>query len=471
MKLSILIPIYNERYSIRELLRRVLSVSLPNDMEREVIIVDDGSTDGTREILASFQSRYPNTIRCFSQERNFGKGAAIRKAIANATGDFCIFQDADLEYDPRDYDAMLQPLLEGVADCVYGSRFLYRERRRVLYYRHSLGNRFLTNLSNLFTDLYLTDMETCYKAFRTELLKTIPIRSNDFGLEPEITAKIAKRGFRVYEVPIRYDGRTYAEGKKITWKDGCKALYTVMKYWLIDDCYHQREGHDILDSFSYAHRFNKWMADVIKPYLGAHVLEIGAGMGNLTKEMLPRERYVASDFDPIFVNILNNLALRRSGVEVIRIDASKTEDFEHYKGAFDTVICLNVLEHIKDARTALSNFYGALSPQGRLVILVPQGPYLYSSLDKAVGHVKRYTRGSLLEELTFAGYTVEHIIDFNRVGVLAWIMNAKIFRRTRISKLQMKIYDSLTWMWRVIDPIIPWPGLSLVAIAARHADN
>jgi SAM-dependent methyltransferase len=213
------------------------------------------------------------------------------------------------------------------------------------------------------------------------------------------------------------------------------------------------------------------MADVIKPYLGAHVLEIGAGMGNLTKEMLPRERYVASDFDPIFVNILNNLALRRSGVEVTRIDASKTEDFEHYKGAFDTVICLNVLEHIKDARTALSNFYGALSPQGRLVILVPQGPYLYSSLDKAVGHVKRYTRGALLEELTFAGYTVEHIIDFNRVGVLAWIMNAKMFRRTRISKLQMKIYDSLTWMWRVIDPIIPWPGLSLIAIAARHADN
>ena len=239
MKLSILIPIYNERYSIRELLRRVLSVSLPNEMDREVIIVDDGSTDGTRDILAGFESRYPQTIRCVFQERNFGKGAAIRKAIANATGDFCIFQDADLEYDPRDYDAMLQPLLEGVADCVYGSRFLYRERRRVLYFRHSLGNRFLTNLSNLFTDLYLTDMETCYKAFRTELLKTIPIRSNDFGLEPEITAKIAKRGFRVYEVPIRYDGRTYAEGKKITWKDGCKALYTVMKYWLIDDCYHQ----------------------------------------------------------------------------------------------------------------------------------------------------------------------------------------------------------------------------------------
>jgi len=467
MKLSILIPVYNEQYYIARTLDRVLRVDLPEDLEREIIVVDDGSTDGTREILETYQNKHGDVMRYVPQDRNYGKGAAIRKAIALATGDFCIFQDADLEYDPRDYGLVLKPLLEGVADAVYGSRFLYRERRRVLYFRHSLGNRLLTFLSNLFTDLYLTDMETCYKAFRTELLKTIPIRSDDFGLEPEITAKIAKRGFRVYEVPINYDGRTYAEGKKITWRDGLLALYTICKFWLIDDCYQERKGQEILESFAHAHRFNKWLAALIKPYLGDSVLEIGAGIGNLTKEFLPRKRYVASDIDPFYLNVLNNFALRRPGLEVIRVDAAVSGDFTDFRGAFDTVLCINVLEHIADSERALRNFGTALSPDGRLLLLVPQGPFLYSVVDQAVGHVRRYTRDELRKELKNAGFKIERLMDFNRVGVPGWLFNAKLLKRNSIPRFQLKLYDSLVWLWRRIDRFLPWSGLSLIVVARK----
>lgn len=468
MKLSILIPVYNERYLIAELVQRVLAASLPDNMEREIIIVDDGSTDGTRQILLELKDLYRDVVKYIPHKQNRGKGAAVRTAISEATGDFCIFQDADLEYDPRDYGVMLQPLLEGVADVVYGSRFLYRERRRVLYYRHSLGNRFLTTLSNLFTDLYLTDMETCYKAFRTELLKTIPIRSNDFGMEPEITAKVAKRGFRVYEAPIRYDGRTYTEGKKITWKDGFKAIFIIMKYWLIDDCYHERQGNDVLDSFAQAHRFNKWMSDAIRPYIGHRILEIGAGIGNITAQLLPRERFIASDYDPQFLKILRNVALKRPGLEIAQIDASKKEHFETYQNQMDTVLCINVLAHIKDSQLALTNFYNVLTKGGALVLLVPQVPWLYSRLDSSIGHVKRYTKQILSEEIIAAGFELESIIQFNRIGFWGWLINNKIMGRIQIPKYQMKFYDSLVWLWRRIDNILPWPGLSLIAVARKR---
>ncbi|MCZ7649184.1 MAG: glycosyltransferase [Planctomycetota bacterium] len=383
MKLSILIPVYNERYLAAELLRRVLAAPLPEGLEREVIVVDDGSTDGTREILEALARERPE-VQYVPHPMNRGKGAAIRTAIGRARGDFCLFQDADLEYDPADYPKLLEPLLEGKADAVYGSRYMPGPRRRVLSYWHTKMNRTLTALSNFFTDLDLTDVETCYKAIRTEVLKTIPIRRNDFGIEVELTAKLAKRNVRIYEVPISYDGRTYAEGKKITWRDGYRALYVILKYWLIDDLYDERTGHQILADLSRAHRFNRWMAQRVRPHLGHRVLEIGAGIGNLTAQLLPRERYVASDLDDLHLDVLRNLALRRKQIEVLRIDAQRKEDFASLRGRIDSIVCLNVLEHIPNASTALGNFFrrvGAGRPPDRTgparrVALLParQGP-------------------------------------------------------------------------------------------------
>jgi glycosyltransferase involved in cell wall biosynthesis len=221
--LSVVVPCYNEQATIKELLTRVLD----SEWVAEVVVVDDCSTDGTREIIGSVSDP---RIKVILQDRNQGKGAALRRGFEHASADFVIIQDADLEYDPADYEQMVQPLLSGDADVVYGSRFLSYHSHRVLYFWHSVGNRILTNLSNAFTNLNLTDMETCYKAFRAEVIKGIDLQESRFGIEPEITAKVARGGWRVYEVGISYSGRTYAEGKKIGWKDGFEAIKCILKY-------------------------------------------------------------------------------------------------------------------------------------------------------------------------------------------------------------------------------------------------
>ena len=222
MKLSVVMPVYNERATLREVVSRVLAV--PIDIE--LLCIDDGSSDGSREILAELQQKHPQ-IRALLQPRNMGKGAALRRGIQEATGDFVIIQDADLEYDPSEYPHLLEPLIQGRADVVFGSRFLGGGPHRVLYFWHSVGNWILTLLSNCLTNINLTDMETCYKVFRREVIQAIPLEENRFGFEPEITVKVARRKLRIYEVGISYSGRTYEEGKKIGWKDGVRGLYCL----------------------------------------------------------------------------------------------------------------------------------------------------------------------------------------------------------------------------------------------------
>lgn len=232
MKLSVLVPVYNEERTLEEVVRRVCAVPMP----KEIILVDDGSKDRSREILARLKDQSERTndplnqIKIFLQPENQGKGAAIKTAISHVTGDIVIVQDADLEYDPKDYPSLLEPIQDGSADVVYGTRFAGGGAHRVLFFWHSLGNRTLTLLSNMLTNLNLSDMEVGYKVFRSEVLKGIELKSNRFGFEPEITVKLAKKRCRFYEVPISYHGRTYEEGKKITWKDGIAALYYMIRF-------------------------------------------------------------------------------------------------------------------------------------------------------------------------------------------------------------------------------------------------
>ena len=235
MKLSVIIPIYNERATLRRVVEKVLSVPL----QIELICVDDGSTDGSRGILEQLERQYPQ-LRVILQPRNIGKGAALRRGFSEATGDYVVVQDADLEYDPAELPNLMEPLIGDQADVVYGSRFLGGRPHRVLYFWHFVGNSFLTLLSNCLTNINLSDMETCYKMFRREVIQSIPIEENRFGFEPEITVKVAKRRLRIYEIGISYSGRTYKEGKKIGWKDGFRALWCLVKYSLSEK-YIERE--------------------------------------------------------------------------------------------------------------------------------------------------------------------------------------------------------------------------------------
>ncbi len=231
-KLSIVIPAYNEGRTIHLILNKVKAVQLIDDIEKEVIIINDCSKDDTEEAILRYQQQNPDLpITYFKHEVNKGKGAALHTGISKATGEYVIIQDADLEYDPREFNILLQPVIEGFADVVYGSRFMGGNPHRILFFWHTIGNKFLTFLSNMFTNLNLTDMETCYKLFKTEMIQSIKLKENRFGFEPEVTARVARiPNVRIYEVGISYYGRTYAEGKKINWKDGFRAIYCILKY-------------------------------------------------------------------------------------------------------------------------------------------------------------------------------------------------------------------------------------------------
>jgi len=463
--LSILIPVYNERTVVERSLAQVLAAPLPENMERELIIVDDCSTDGTSQILERLVASQSG-IRLIRKNVNEGKGAAVRTAIEHAAGDFCLVQDADLEYDPSEYSRLLRPLLDGRADAVFGSRYLAGEQTRVLPFWHSMINKYLTLLSNMFCNLNLTDMETCYKVFRTDLLKSIPIRANRFGFEPEITMKSAKRKLRIYEVPISYHGRTYEEGKKIGWKDGVKALGVILHFWLIDDLYVEPYGRAFLNNLTGTPQYLSWLTRVLRPHLGDTVLELGAGIGNIAGRLMGRRlQYVAAERDPLYLHSLKNRFLRTPNVSVLKLDPEQPDDFDSAGGPFDTVLCVNVLEYVKDPVAVIQSASRVLKPGGSIIVLAPQGQSLYGTLDKTLGHMRRFTKSGLLALLEQHGFTPQRIYQLNKIGMPAWGLYGKVLRRKHISKVMLKAFDKTVWFWRRVDGVLPWRGLSLVIVA------
>jgi glycosyltransferase involved in cell wall biosynthesis len=460
--LSVVIPCYNEMATIGQILRRVAE----QPVVHEIIVVDDCSKDGTRDVLKTIAAAWPSSgppLRVFHQPVNKGKGAALRAGFAVATGLLTIVQDADLEYDPREYPKLVQPILDGDADVVYGSRFAGFPRR-VLYYWHSLGNRVLTTLSNMATNLNLTDMETCYKVFKTEILQSIPLRSNRFGIEPEITAKVAKLGCRVYEVPISYRGRSYAEGKKIGWKDGFQALWIIFKYWLVSDLGVGR-GELTLKLLQKASRYNGWVYQMLKPYIGRDILEIGSGIGNMTRYFVPHGKVTASDISPFCLRELQRTFAENESVKVRPLDISQN----HYPELelYDTIVCLNVLEHIEDDVDALRNMYRLLKKKGKLVLYVPANPRLYCEIDRGVGHFRRYVEPELLRKMKQAGFRIEHSRHHNILGAIGWWVNGKVLGKRHIGATDVSGFEKLMPLVKLQDKVDSKFALSILAIGEK----
>jgi SAM-dependent methyltransferase len=382
-----------------------------------------------------------------------------------------VIHDADLEYHPRDLLQMVELFLNEDADAVFGSRFMSGGYKRALFFRHQLGNKLLTFLCDLVCDLNLTDMETCYKMVRTDLLKSIPLESSTFDVEPELVIKLAKRGARIFEVPISYSGRTYQEGKKIGWADGMRALWAILRYRASGHIYvEDPQGGEILDRLNRAPRFTRWMADVVRPFVGDRVLEIGAGTGNMSVHLMPRSIYWATDVNPYYLNYLESLRPTRPYLYVGHTDGMKASSFPVGQD-FDTVVCLNVIEHLPDDISALRNIRECLTDSGRAIVLVPFGPGLYGSLDKILGHRRRYTEEQLTEVAQQAGFQVDQIIKFNRPGVPAWWLNGRVLRRKTFGLAQIQLLNLMTPIFRLIDPWLPLPPLSIIGILRKQINH
>jgi glycosyltransferase involved in cell wall biosynthesis len=464
-KLSVLMPVYNEVRTLRTIVDRVLNA--PVEIAIELVIVDDASTDGSRELIAELAARDAR-IRYVLHERNQGKAGAVRTAIGAMSGDLALIQDADLEYNPADYPALLRPMLEGVADAVFGSRFLTGQYRRVLYFWHTLGNRLLTTLCNVLNDINLTDMETGYKLVRADILRAIPLAARGFALEPELTTKLAMWDVRLYEVPISYQGRTYAEGKKIGIKDLFAAIWTLVKVRLFAGRFTTHEGFLILQSVRRARGFNRWLVRQLAPFVGRRVLEAGSGIGNLTEFFLDRERLACVDVDPLYVERLNQRYGHLSNLSFHEVDLSQLERCSELRTArLDTVVCINVLEHIDDDAKVLRNFYQLLRPGGHVLLLVPSDPRLYTPLDKTLGHFRRYTRGELTAKLAAAGFDVVATQGFNRLGTLGWFVSGKLLGRTTLSAGQMKLYERLLPLAKLVERVPLLPPLSIIAVGRK----
>ena len=464
-KLSVLMPIFNERWTLAKIVSRVFNSPVP--LEIELIAVDDASTDGSGELIEQMAAADPR-IRVFRHTVNRGKGAAIRTAIEHLTGDVVVIQDADLEYDPSDYPALLRPILEDNADAVFGSRFR-GHTCRVLFFWHSLLNKALTLCSNMLNDLTLTDMETCYKMVRADVLKQLRLRSDTFTLEPELTCRLAQWGARIYEVPVSYFGRTYQEGKKIRAVDGLKAIWAMFHRKFFDPQFTNHSGYYILSSVARARNYNRWIVRQVADYLGRRVMEAGCGIGSLSSMLLDRQRLVLVDNEPMYAAALNRKFGDRGNVRVDRADLADPTVYDRWKDErLDTIFCSNVIEHIESDCRVLDSFRRTLIRGGHCVIVVPAGRWLYTGMDRELGHHRRYTQRQLRQKMTAAGFDVVYAKQFCRIGSIGWTVAGRLLGGRHLGPRQMIWFDRLWPATRLLDRILPVPGMSLIMVGRKR---
>jgi glycosyltransferase involved in cell wall biosynthesis len=460
-RLSVLMPVYNEARTLRTIVEQVLAA--PVDLDIELVAVDDASRDESVAVLEELAAA-DDRIKVFRHPVNRGKGAAIRTAIGHMTGDIAIVQDSDLEYDPSEYPKVLKPILDGRADAVFGSRFASSDERRVLFFWHSLGNKLLTALSNMANDLNLTDMETCYKAVRADVLKKLRLTSERFGIEPEITARLAQWGARIYEVPISYHGRTYAEGKNIGWKDGVQALWLIFKFRFLDTRATDESSVETRQSLGRAPRFRRWLLAEYGEYLGDEVLEVDSGPGHHTTWLLDRRRIVSIEREPVHVETLRRRFGHLENLDVRMLDLHATDLPDDLAEAFDTVMLFDVLQRAQEPKEILDRAARAVRSGGNVLVHVPADPAIFGPTDVAAGHRRRYAESELTELIQSAGLELLWVRPFNVLGRVAWQVHHGVGAE-RISTVQAKLFDLLVPVARRLDAVGGRPGLSLIAVA------
>lgn len=465
--LSVLMPVYNERWTLEEALQRVLAAPVP--LELEVIVVDDGSTDGSAEAVRTIAEKEPR-VRLLRLDKHQGKGAAIRHALGQMRGDVAVVQDADLEYDPGDYAGLLQPILDGEADAVFGSRFS-GAKRRVRSFWHSMANRLLTRLCNLLGDLNLSDMQTCYKMVRADLLRELRLTSRGFQFEAELTMRLAQWGARIYEIPVSYRGRKLLRGKRPRRRDALLAVWEMVRCRFLDTRFTDHTGMYVLRSVDRAQRYNRWVISRVAPFLGRRVVEAGAGIGNLSQLLVDRDHLKLVDHDPMYLAMLQDRFADLRNVHVAACDLERPDfDKDWRPDRLDTVFCSNVLEHLGPHREILESFHRALTPGGHCIIIVPADPRLYTVLDAALGHHRRYRREELADLMRSVGFDVVYTEQMCKAGSLAWLVSGRFLRRDRLTPRQMLWFDRLWPILRPFDYILPAPGMSLIAVGRKRGD-
>jgi glycosyltransferase involved in cell wall biosynthesis len=467
MKLSIIVRALNGRQTIRDTVNAVRAAPL-DGLEREVVVVDDGPTDGTHDALSDLDGS--DGLRVVRPLAGSTPVPAIARGFAEATGDLLVMHDAGLAYDPREYHMLLRPILAGRADVVFGSRFLGTPAGRpVLHFRQSLANKGLTLLSNAVTDLNLTDVLTGFKAMTNQVAHRLDLQSSGAGVEPEIACKVSRLGVRVYEVPVTYYGGVRNAERKVGVADSIRAVWTLARYatW---EAPRDDVGARTLRRMSRLHEYNRWLHDRFEHYLGPRILEVGAGVGNQSQYFIDRERVIASDVEPHYVTELTTKFGRLAGVRIasFRFPLGDDEREDLRREAIDTVVCLNVLEHIGDDRATLEDFRTILPKGGHLVLLVPALPALYGTLDVHLHHFRRYEREALGQLLSDTGFEPDTFRYVNRLAVPGWWLNSRVLRRTVLPRVQLGLFRLMMPLLKSEETQQPSFGLSLLALARRR---
>ena len=477
--LAIVIPCFNEAATVKSVVDHVLA----SPFTAEVIVVDDGSTDGSVEILRG--SDDPR-LRVVETGINLGKGAALRRGFREVTAPFVVVQDADLEYDPQDYAELLQPLIDGHADVVFGTRFSPRPHR-VMYFWNAVANRLLTMTSNMVTNLNLTDVATGFKVFRREVIQSIDLDQDRFGFEFEVTAKAAHAQWRIYEVGISYDGRTYAEGKKVRPVDGLRALVCILRYSgpglrfarprLVSQTFSETTGFEdaddelraSLDNLDDARNYAAWIVEMMSPYLHGDIIEIGAGHGTMSERLSELGRLTASELSSRAADVLRQRFADREDVTVVEGAVDEVMGTERY----DAAVMINVLEHIPDDVEALRDVYAGLRPGGCVALFVPAHEALYSPFDHVIGHHRRYRRSTLAEALTMAGFEITELRYVNVPGLFAWFLVARVLSQKPTQSALATGFDRFAVpVLRRLEARYTMPtGVSLLAIGTRRPDR